>query len=108
MAAAHLGVALTLSRAVAEIAPPVDHLLGRTPADSKLQPSARDEVGRGRILDHVERVLVAHVDHRRADFDAAGLCANGRQQRERRSELPREVVDAEIGPVRPQRLGRDG
>src|SRR5260370_21200725 len=66
---AHVGVTLALSRAVAEIAPSADHLLGRAPADPKLQASARDEVGRARLLDHVERVLVAHVDDRRANLD---------------------------------------
>jgi hypothetical protein len=54
------------------------HLLGRAPADPKLQASPRDEVGRGRLLDHVERVLVAHVDDRRANLDTAGLGAHGR------------------------------
>ena len=108
MAPAHVGVTLALRRAVAEIAPPVDHLLGRAPADPKLQTSARDKVGGARILDHVERVLVAHVDDRRADLDTAGLGAHGRQQRERRSELAGKVVNAEIGPVRAKRLCRNG
>ena len=108
MAPAHVGVALALGRAVAEIAPAVDHLLGRAPADPQLQAPAGDEVGRARVLGHIERVLVAHVDDRRADLDAAGLRADGRQQRERRSELAGEVMDAEIGAVRAQLLGRDG
>jgi tetratricopeptide (TPR) repeat protein len=42
------------------------------------------------VLCHVERVLVAHIDHCRADLDPAGARANCRQQRERRSQLPRE------------------
>ena len=108
MAPAHVGVALALGRAIAEIAPPIDHLLGRAAADAKLQTSAGDEIGGARVLGHVERVLVAHVDDRRADLDAAGLGADGRQQRERRSELAGEVMDAEIGPVRAQLLGGDG
>ena len=74
----------------------------------ELQPPAGDEVGRARILGHVERVLVAHVDDRRADLDAAGLRADRRQQRERRGELAGEMVDAEVGAVRAQLLGRDG
>jgi hypothetical protein len=37
---------------------------------------------------------------RRADLDTAGLGTNGRQQRERRSELAGKVVNTEIGPVR--------
>ena len=58
-------------RAVAEIAPAVDHLLGRAAADAELQPAAGDQVGRAGVLDHIERVLVAHVDDRGADLDAA-------------------------------------
>src|SRR3984957_12130816 len=76
MAPTHIGVTLTLSRAVAEVTPPVDHLLGRAPTDPKLQTTAGDEVGSARIFDHVERVLVAHVDNRRSDFDTAGLGAH--------------------------------
>ncbi len=79
---AHVGVALALLRKVAEVAPTVDHLLRRAPADSQLQPAARNEVGRAGLLGHIERVLVAHVDDRRADFDTAGLRTHGGQQRE--------------------------
>jgi hypothetical protein len=43
-----------------------------------------------------------------ADLDCLGLCAAGRQQRKRRSELAREVVHPEIGPIRAELLGRDG
>src|SRR3984885_8064733 len=75
---AHVDVTLALSPAVAETAPSADHLLGRAPTDSKLEASASDEVDRSRILDHVERVLVAHVDDRRANLDTAGLGAHGR------------------------------
>ena len=80
--------------------------------DPRLMPSCRrlagDEIGGACVLGHVERVLVAHVDDRRADLDAAGFRADGRQQRERRGELAGEVMDAEIGAVRAQLLGRDG
>ena len=93
---------------IAEIAPAVDHLLGRAAADAELQPAAGDEIGRAGVLRHVERVLVAHVDDGRADLDAAGPRADGRQQRERRGELAGEMVDAEIGAVRAQLLGGDG
>jgi hypothetical protein len=51
---------------------------------------------------------LAHVDHRRADFDAAGLRADGRQERERRGQLAGEVMDSKIGPVRAQFLGGNG
>ena len=104
----HVGVAHPLGRGEAEVAPAVDHLLGRAAADAELQASAGDEVGRARILRHVHRVLVAHVDDGGADLDGPGLCAAGRQQRKRRSELAREVVHPEIGPVRAEPLGRNG
>ncbi len=61
-----------------------------------------------RVLGHVERVLVAHVDDGRADLDAAGLRADGGQQRKGRGELAGEVMHAEIGAVRAQFFGRDG
>ncbi len=77
MVPAHIGVALALGRAVAEVAPPVDHLFGRAPADAQLQAASSDQVGRAGILGHVERVLVAHVDDRRADLDPTGLGAHG-------------------------------
>ena len=93
---------------VAEIAPAVDHLLGRAAADAELQPAAGDEVGGAGVLGHVERVLVAHVDHGRADLDPAGARADRGEQRERRAELAGEVVDAEIGAVGAQLLGRHG
>src|SRR3984957_14588773 len=104
---AHVSVTLALDRAIAEMPPSVDHLLGRAPADSKLQTSASDEVCGSRVLDHVERVLIAHVDDRRADLDTAGLGAYGCQQRQRRSELAGEVVNTEIESDRAQRLGGD-
>ena len=69
VAARHVGVGLAFGRHVAEMAPAVDHLLGRAAADAQLQPAARDEVGRPGVLGHVQRVLVAHVDDGRADLD---------------------------------------
>ena len=108
MAPRHVGVGLALGRRVAEVAPAVDHLLGRAAADAELQAPAGDEVGRARVLRHVQRVLVAHVDDRRADLDALGPRAARRQQRERRAELAGEVMHAEIGAVRAELLGRDG
>ena len=108
MAARHVGVALALSRRVAEVAPSIDDLLGRSAADSELQTPAGNQVGRACILDHVERVLVAHVDHGRADLDAAGLRADRGQERKRRCELAGEVMHAEIGAVRAKLFGGDG
>ena len=108
MAARHVGIGLALGRHVAEMPVAIDHLLGRAAADAELQPAAGDEVGRAGILGHVERVLVAHVDDGRADLDALGPRADRRQQRERRAELAGEMVDAEIGAVGAQFLGRHG
>ena len=108
MRAGHVGVRLALSRRVAEVAAAVDDLLGRPPADAELQPAARDEVGRAGILGHVQRVLVPHVDDGRADLDPLGARADRREQRERRAELPGEVVDAEVRAVRAEFLGGDG
>ena len=93
---------------ITEISPAIDHLLGRPSADAELQTPAGDEIGGTGVLGHVERVLVAHVDHRRPDLDAAGLGADGRQQRERRGKLAGEVMDPKIGPVRAQFLGGNG
>ncbi len=92
MPPAHVGVALAFRRSVAEIAPAIDHLLGRAAADAELQPSTGDEVGGACVLRHVERVFVAHVDHGRADLDLAGLGADGGEQWKGRSQLAREMM----------------
>src|SRR4029079_10422987 len=84
----------------------IDDLLRRTTADAELESATGDEVGGTGILDHVQRVLVAHVDDRRADLDALGARSDRRQQRERRRELLSEVVDAEIGAVSTEVLDR--
>src|SRR6202453_621387 len=107
MASAHVGLTFVLGWPKAEIAPSLDHLLGRASADSKLQTSASNKVRRPGVLDHVEWVLVSHVDDGRADFDTACLRAYGCEQREGRRELSGEVVDAEIGSVRAKGLGRN-
>jgi hypothetical protein len=82
--AGHVRVGLAVGRHVAEVSEAVDDLLRRAAADPELQATARDEVGRTGILDHVERVLVAHVDHGRPDLDALGARADRRQEWERR------------------------
>ena len=107
----HVGIGLALGRAVAEVAPAVDDLLGRAPADAELQPAAGDEVGGAGVLGHVEGVLVAHVDDGGADLDAARPRADRREQRKGRGELAGKVVDADIGAVerrapRPRRRAR--
>ena len=104
----HVGVILAFGRLITEMSPAIDHLLGRPSADAELKASARDQIGCAGVLGHVQRVLVAHVDHRRADLDAAGLRTHGRQQGKRRSELAREVMDPKIGSVRAQFLGGNG
>src|SRR3546814_4960711 len=53
--------------------------------------------------DLVERGLVAHVDDAGADLDPARPCSDGREQRERRGELAREMVDPEVRSVRTER-----
>ena len=106
--ARHVGVGLALGRRVAEVAEAVDDLLGRAAADPELEAAAGDEVGGPGVLDHVQRVLVAHVDDGRADLDALRPGADRREQRERRRELLGEVVDAEVGAVGAEVLDRLG
>ena len=108
MAATHIGVGLALGWLIAEIAPAIDDLLGRTTAYAQLQAPAGDEVGSARILGHIEGVLVAHVDDCGPNFDMVGSGAYGREKRKGGGELAGEMMHAEIGAVRAQRLGRDG
>jgi len=82
VASRHVRVRLAWRGRVAEMTPTIDHLLGRSAADAELQAAARDQVGGGRIFHHVRRVLVAHVDHGRADLDPARSRADCRKQRE--------------------------
>src|SRR5690606_22823249 len=104
----HIGVGLAFLRPVAEMAPAVDDLLGRTPADAELKPAAGDEIRRSRGFGHVQRILVTHVDDGRADLDRLRARADSRQERKWRSQLPREMVDAEIGAVSAEFLGGNG
>lgn len=72
MTTAHIGVGASLWWwRVAEVTPTFDDLLWRAAADSELEPAVADQIGRARVLDHVERILVAHVDDARSDLDAA-------------------------------------
>ena len=107
MAARHVGVGLALRGRDAKVTPAFDDLLGRAAADAKLQTPACDEVGRAGVFRHVQRVLVAHIDNRRADLDALRPGADRREERERRAQLAREVVHAEVRPVRTEILGGD-
>ena len=72
----------------------------------ELEATAGDEVGGAGVLDHVQRVLVAHVDDRRPDLDALRPGADRRQERERRRELLGEVVDPEVRAVGAEVLDR--
>ena len=65
-----------------------------------MEPAARDDVRRSRVLDHVQRVLVAHVDDGRADLDPLRPGPDRGQERERRRQLLGEVVDPEVRAVR--------
>jgi hypothetical protein len=106
--AAHVGVALAIFGRIAEIAPSIDHLLGRAAADAELETPAADQISRARILGHVEGVLVANVDDGGADLDMARLGAERRQQREGRGGLAREMMDAEARLLCVEFLGRHG
>ena len=108
MAAGHVGIGHPFGRGVTEVAPPVDHLLGRAAADAQLQTPAADEVGRTSVPRHVQRVLIPHVDDRGADLDPLRLRADSRQQRKGRAELAGEVMHTEVSPVRAELLGGDG
>ena len=52
-----------VARHVAERLGAAQRGLRRAAADPELQPPAADQVGGRRVLGHVQRVLVAHVDH---------------------------------------------
>jgi hypothetical protein len=69
------------------MAPAVDDLLRRPPADTQLKPAAGNEVRGTGILHHVPMVLVTHVDDGRADLDGAGPRADRGEEGKRRAEL---------------------
>src|SRR6476661_2717094 len=108
MPPAHVRVCATVGWRVAEVTPPFNDLLGRAAADPELEPPVADQIGRSRVLDHVERVFVPHVDDTGADLDAARPGTDRREQRERGRELPSKVVYAKVCAVRAELLRRDG
>src|SRR5688572_286266 len=79
MTTAHVRVGSAVRRRVTEVTPPFDDLLRRAPADPELEPAVADQVSGARVLDHVERVLVPHVDDGGSDLDAARPRADGRE-----------------------------
>lgn len=100
MTTAHVRVGFTVRGCVAEVTPTFDDLLWRTSADPQMQPAIADEIRRARVLDHVERVFVPHVDDSRADLDPAGPRTDGREKGEGGRELLGKVVDTKVCPVR--------
>src|SRR3954469_18723857 len=105
MAPRHVRVALAGGRRVAEVAPAVDHLFGRAAADPELQAAARNDVRRARVLRHVERILVPHVDDGSTDLDCLRARADGGKERKRRAELACEMMNAEVGTVSAEFFG---
>jgi hypothetical protein len=108
MTTAEVRISSTFGRRVAEVTPPFDHLFRRAAADPELEPAVADHVGRARVFDHVERILVPHVDDGRSDLDAARPGADGRKEREGGRELLRKVMDAKVCAIRTELLGRLG
>jgi hypothetical protein len=108
VAPAQVRVGSTLWRRVAEMTPSFDDLLWRAAADPELEPAVANQVGRARILDHVERVFVPHVDNSRSDLNAARSGTDCREKREGGRELLSKVVHAKVCPVRAEFLHRDG
>jgi hypothetical protein len=51
------------------------------------------------------RILVPHVDNGSADFDLSRSGSYRGQQWERRRQLSREVVNAEVRPIHAEALG---
>src|SRR6478672_11346296 len=87
MPPAKVCVSSTVGRRVAEVTPTFNDLLWRAATDPELEPAIANQIGRTRVLDHIERVFVPHVDDAGTDFDAARFRADRREQRERRREL---------------------
>jgi hypothetical protein len=79
---AHVCIVLAFVRAIPKVSPAIDHLLRGTTADSHLQAPAGNEIRGASVLSHVVRVLIPHVDHRRANFNLSRLRTNRRKQRE--------------------------
>src|SRR5690606_5456299 len=108
MLATHVRSVLPFGRFVPKVAPAVDYLLGRAPADAQLQPPACDKIRCAGVFHHIAGVLVTHVDHPSANLDAFRLRAHCSKQRKGRSQLPSKMVDPKVRPVQPEFLGGHG
>src|SRR4051812_42921051 len=86
MTTSQVRIGAALRRRITEVTPALDDLLGGTPADPELESPIADEIRRAGILDHVEGILVPHVDHGRPDFYTVRSRADGREKREGRRE----------------------
>src|SRR5579872_1518414 len=106
MTPTQIRVGSPFGRRIAEVTPAFDDLFRRASADAELEPAVADEIGRTRVLDHVERILVSHVDDGRSDLDATRPGADGREQRKGRPELPGKVMHAKVRAVGAELLGR--
>ena len=96
-----------LGRRVAERVRAAVRRLGRASADAQLQTATAEQIGCGRVLRHVERVLVPHVDHGGADLDPARPDADRGEERERRRQLAGEVMHPDERAVDAELLGGD-
>jgi len=54
------------------------------------------------------RILIPHVDHCGANFNASRFSTNCREQWKRGRQLPREVMNTKVGSVHSQALGFHG
>ena len=107
VAPSHGRIVFAFIEPMTKVTPSIDHLLGRAAADSQLQARASDEIGRTRVFRHVVRILIPHVDDGRSDLDLLGFCANRGEQRKRGGELPREMMNPEVGSIHPESLRLD-
>src|SRR3954467_2541427 len=108
MTTAQIRVSSTFWRRVAEVTPTFDDLLRRAATDPELEPAIADQVSRTRILDHIEGILVPHVDDGRSNLDAARPGADRCEKRKGRCKLLCEVMDAKVRAIRTELLGRYG
>src|SRR5690349_8221423 len=78
---AKIDIGFTFRGQITEMTPAFDDLLGRAATDSQLQTAVADQIRGAGVFDHVEWILVPHVDDGGADLDAARSRTDGREQR---------------------------